>query len=188
MIEPRHRVALEVLLPLDVGDLLGVGRARFVCTGVRRSIRGRGVAQIRTFRRGQVGGHLELGGGLAVSALTGFGAFAEIVRRGVVPLGLGLVLAVRLLEDGVLLQFLLHEIHQLELIKLKQLDRLLQLGRHHQLLRHLQLLFQFDGHGRSGFPFSSCAWGAGRHARFIPIVLRVLFARSLEAKNPPDST
>jgi hypothetical protein len=56
--------------------------------------------------------------------------------EGAAPPGGGrrLVVALHLLEDGVLLELLLDDVDQLQSVHLQQLDRLLQLRGHDQLL------------------------------------------------------
>jgi hypothetical protein len=121
----RVRIRVEIVLPIEVGDLLGVGRL-----GHRV---GAGVAHEFVLR--------ELGGGLGGVAGLGRIARTRGLGRGAVLLALD-----ALLEHRVLLQLLLHEIDELHARELQQLDRLLQLRRHHQLLTEADLLLELECH------------------------------------------
>jgi hypothetical protein len=147
-------VALEIGLPLDVGDLVGVAGGRLLASGrlgrplaTRQPLVERGVAGLRPLalrdrgRLAAVGEPGVIGGDLGVCG-----------RHLLAIAGVDVVFTLGLLEDGILLKLLLDEVHQLQLVQLQQLDRLLQLGRHDQLLRHPELLFQFDGHASPAYP------------------------------------
>ena len=98
-------------------------------------VRGRSVVQV--FGAGVEG---LAGQGVIVRALVcrrgcGFGPRV----RGRLGRGLGGVVTALDLEQGVLLDFAIHEIRELHVRHLQQLDCLLQLGCHHQLLRLAQI-------------------------------------------------
>ena len=146
-VEPGLRVALQVVLPLDVRDLLGVGGAR-VTTLLRGDVTGGG--------RLVDGGHLvdlglcdrlggAFGGRLGTLPFRGRSVAGPVLRR-LGRLGARRLVALGLLEDRVLLQLLLDQRGELLPVQLQQLDRLLQLRRHDELLGESQLLSELDGH------------------------------------------
>ena len=130
----RMGIRVEVVLPVDVGDLLGIGRLALRGLGIRTRL------GLRFGIRGA--GGRKLGGRL--------GGVDHLVRlTGLRRLGGRAVLVDlhALFEDRVLLELLVHEVDQLHARQLQQLDRLLKLRRHHQLLTEPYLLLELERHG-----------------------------------------
>jgi len=156
-IESRHRVALEIGLPFDIRDLLGIARCDFIAKD--RLL----VQRLNAFDRRFVGRWTLRSSRRLRTILRRRGRFGAglvvVLRCRVLAFCLGLLLDIRFFEDRIFLKFLLHEVHELELIQLQQLDRLLQLRRHHQLLRQSKLLSQFERHE---FPSQSTQAGRAR--------------------------